>query len=140
MLFHGLRVLPVLLLASCASILSKSTYPVTFDTNPSGANIVINDQDGKAVFAGVAPTTLSLSASAGFFSGARYKLVASLPGYQSASGELVAGLDGWYIGNIILGGLIGLLIVDPLTGAMFKLDDRIVLDLPPTIADPALLP
>jgi hypothetical protein len=30
--------------------------------------------------------------------------------------------------------------VDPLTGAMFKLDDRIVLDLPPTIADPALLP
>jgi hypothetical protein len=30
-------------------------------------------------------------------------------------------LDGWYIGNILLGGLIGMLIVDPISGAMFKI-------------------
>ena len=30
-------------------------------------------------------------------------------------------LDGWYIGNILFGGLIGLLIVGPATGAMWKL-------------------
>jgi hypothetical protein len=35
-------------------------------------------------------------------------------------------LDGWYIGNIIFGGLIGFLIVDPATGAMWKLDTEFV--------------
>lgn len=32
-------------------------------------------------------------------------------------------MDGWYVGNIIFGGLIGLLLVDPITGAMWKLPD-----------------
>ena len=30
-------------------------------------------------------------------------------------------LDAWYFGNILLGGVIGMLIVDPATGAMYKL-------------------
>ncbi|MFH6792762.1 hypothetical protein ACHRCF_16520, partial [Acinetobacter baumannii] len=35
--------------------------------------------------------------------------------------EVTGTLSGWYLGNIIFGGLIGLLIVDPATGAMYKL-------------------
>jgi len=31
-------------------------------------------------------------------------------------------VNGWYFGNILLGGLIGMLIVDPATGAMYRLD------------------
>lgn len=30
-------------------------------------------------------------------------------------------MDGWYWGNILFGGLIGMLAVDPATGAMYKL-------------------
>jgi len=30
-------------------------------------------------------------------------------------------LSGWYWGNILFGGLIGVLIVDPITGKMWKL-------------------
>lgn len=30
-------------------------------------------------------------------------------------------LSGWYFGNLVFGGLIGMLIVDPLTGAMYNL-------------------
>ena len=33
-------------------------------------------------------------------------------------------LNGWYIGNVVFGGLIGLLIVDPETGAMWRLDEN----------------
>lgn len=35
-------------------------------------------------------------------------------------------MDGWYLGNILIGGLIGMLIVDPASGAMyrFKRSDR----------------
>jgi hypothetical protein len=31
-------------------------------------------------------------------------------------------INGWYVGNIVFGGLIGWLIVDPLTGAMWTLN------------------
>ncbi len=44
--------------------------------------------------------------------------------------RLEATLDGWYIGNIIFGGLIGFLIVDPLTGAMWKLPEQAMTSLP----------
>jgi hypothetical protein len=33
-------------------------------------------------------------------------------------------VNGWYFGNIIFGGLIGLLAVDPATGAMYTLQPR----------------
>jgi hypothetical protein len=40
-------------------------------------------------------------------------------------------MDGWYLGNIVFGGLVGLLVVDPLTGAMWKLDPTMNADLTP---------
>lgn len=33
-------------------------------------------------------------------------------------------MNGWYIGNLLFGGIIGLLIVDPATGAMWTLIPR----------------
>ncbi len=33
-------------------------------------------------------------------------------------------MNGWYIANIIFGGLIGLLIIDPATGAMYTLSPK----------------
>jgi hypothetical protein len=35
---------------------------------------------------------------------------------------LKATLSGWYFGNIIFGGLIGMLAVDPATGAMWNIE------------------
>lgn len=119
----------VLLAWGCASIVSKSRYPVTFDSNPTGANIVITDKSGNRIFEGRTPTTLTLSASKGFFSPAEYYIEVSMEGYNTGRATLTAGLDGWYIGNILFGGLIGMLIVDPATGAMWKLDERVVVNL-----------
>ena len=34
-------------------------------------------------------------------------------------------MDGWYAGNILIGGLLGLLIIDPATGSMWKLDESV---------------
>ena len=36
-------------------------------------------------------------------------------------------INGWYFGNIIFGGLIGMLAVDPATGAMYTLSPKEVL-------------
>ena len=121
--FFCLFVITIMLLG-CASILSESQYPVTFDSNPSGAHLKIVNRAGDTVYEGTSPTTITLEASSGFFRGERYKVVASVNGGSSTS-TLTPTLDGWYIGgNILFGGLIGWLIVDPATGAMYKLPSK----------------
>ncbi|MEA2098896.1 MAG: hypothetical protein U9P72_02065 [Campylobacterota bacterium] len=37
--------------------------------------------------------------------------------------KVESGLNGWYFGNIIFGGLLGILIVDPISGAIISYDD-----------------
>lgn len=59
----------------------------------------------------------TLKAGSGFFRGERYVVTATLDG-ETGTATLTPGMDGWYIGNILFGGLIGILIVDPATGAM----------------------
>lgn len=123
------------LLAGCASIVSKSDYPVTFNTNPSGADIEITDRSGKVIFEGKSPAHLTLNASTGFFRGARYSVSASHNGSAPVVRDMTAGLDGWYIANILFGGLIGMLIVDPATGAMYKLENEFIVNLPRSTAE-----
>ena len=45
-------------------------------------------------------------------------------GYLPLERQLEASINGWYFGNIIFGGLIGILIVDPATGAMWKISEE----------------
>lgn len=56
----------------------------------------------------------------------QYTLTFSKEGYEDKMVTIHSRFDGWYLGNILLGGLIGMLIVDPSSGAMyrFKRDDR----------------
>jgi len=115
----------------CASIVSKSQYPVTIKSSPSGAIFTIKDKHGIEIERSTTPSTITLSASSGFFNPARYSLQFEKEGYLPVSVSLSAGMDGWYAGNLIFGGLIGILIVDPATGSMWRLDDAIFGDLSP---------
>lgn len=115
----------------CASIVSKSQYPVMINSNPSGATVTIKNKRGVDVQKATTPATVTLAASAGFFSPANYSFQFEKEGCFPASTSLSAGMDGWYIGNILFGGLIGILIVDPATGAMWKLDDTVYGNLSP---------
>ncbi len=116
----------LLLISGCASIISKSDYPVSFNSAPSGAQVTIKDaKAGRVIYKGKTPCIVTLKAKHGFFSPAQYDVCFNLPGYNTKLVTLDATLDGWYIGNIIFGGLIGFLIVDPATGAMWKLPSNI---------------
>lgn len=117
--------LSLFMLFSCASIVSKSQYPITVSSSPDNAIIIIENKAGEQVFKGTTPTTVTLNASAGFFSGERYTVTYEKDGYESSVRTISSELDGWYIGNILLGGVIGMLIVDPATGAMWKLPEKI---------------
>ena len=60
----------------------------------------------------------------GFFKPAGYEVAFSKEGFQTKKIQVTASVNGWYIGNIIFGGLLGLLIIDPATGAMYTLSPK----------------
>jgi len=122
-------VVGVLICTGCASIVSKSQYPVTIQSNPSGATVVVKNKHGAAIQRATTPATVFLSAKSGFFSPEKYSIEFKKPGCNSCTTALSANLDPWYFGNIIFGGLIGAVIVDPATGAMWKLDKTVIADL-----------
>lgn len=107
----------------CASIISKSSYPVAITSSPENASFIVTNEAGQKIHSGKTPTTLTLEASDGFFSSAQYNVKFKKKGYEDQNISIVPTLDGWYVANILFGGLPGLLIVDPLTGAMFKLPE-----------------
>ncbi len=110
--------------ASCASIVSKSEYPVSINSKPNGADITIVNKANMKVFSGKTPTTLTLKAGAGYFKGEEYSVTFTKEGFTSQTTQIKRGVDGWYIaGNLFFGGLIGYLIVDPATGAMWTLEN-----------------
>lgn len=113
----------VLLLAGCATIVSDSDYMVSVSSNPSAA-FTITDANGFEVYSGETPADVLLPASDGFFSGARYILEFKSEDGNNKRMQLKARLDGWVIGNIFLGGIIGLA-VDASTGAMFLLPEAV---------------
>lgn len=79
------------------------------------------------VYSGKTPYTATLERGAGYFKSARYNVIIEKDGYNSRQLMIDGSPNGWYIGgNFIFGGLIGWLIVDPLTGAMWTLSPEFV--------------
>jgi hypothetical protein len=115
-----------LLSTSCATIVSTSHYPVSIKSSPEESDITIIDRNGQEVFSGRTPTLVELDASAGFFKPANYVIKFKKEGYQNTTAFINSTLDGWYWGNFIFAGLIGFLIVDPATGAMFQIKQNYV--------------
>ena len=116
----------ILFSTSCASIVSKSKWPLSIDSAPTNSKIIITNKKGNEVFTGQTPATLDLKSSNGFFSKEKYQITFSKDGYENKVVPIEFKLNGWYFGNIFIGGLIGLLIVDPATGAMFKIKNEFI--------------
>ncbi len=113
------------LLSNCASIVSKSNWPIAVTSNPSGLQFSVTNRDGRVIHQGITPSTITLPSGAGYFRGERYTITTSRNGKNVGSATIVASLNGWYVGNIVFGGLIGLLIVDPVSGAMYALPKQV---------------
>lgn len=111
----------ITLFASCASIVSQSSYPLIIHSTPKGAQVVISNKKGQDIYTGITPTIVHLDASAGFFSKEKYTVRFTLPEHKEQILSVNTRLDAWYFGNIMVGGVIGMLIIDPATGAMWKL-------------------
>jgi hypothetical protein len=119
----------VAVMSGCSSIISKSEYSVAINSNPSDANFRITNRAGLEVDHGITPKTVVLKSSSGYFKGETYTIAVNKDGFAAQNYTLQSTTDGWYIGNLLFGGLIGMLIVDPATGAMYNLPSRVDVNL-----------
>lgn len=108
----------------CASIIEGSKGTVSITSEPTGAAYTIYNRKGKAVDSGMTPATVTLKRGAGYFSAQKYTVKFEKDGCAPCEARIKTGLSLWYAGgNLIFGGLLGYLVVDPLTGAMWTLSD-----------------
>lgn len=110
--------------SGCATIVAKSSQEITIASVPEGAAVKINNKSGAAVHSGNTPLTVTLKKGRGYFKAERYTVHIAKEGYQAHDITVEGEVNGWYFGNILFGGLIGLLAVDPATGAMYTLKPK----------------
>ncbi len=114
-----------LLFSSCASVATGTHKMVAVDTNPVGAVVEVYNGEGDLVTMSTTPFTIPLKRSAGIFKGGEnYLFIFSLDGYVTDSIILKPSINGWYFGNLLIGGPVGL-IIDPITGAMWTFPEYI---------------
>ena len=102
-----------LVVTSCATIVSGSKQKVSFNSTPAKASVFVNGvQIGYTPF----ETKLKRGVKA-------HKVKIVLEGYKPYEATLTRKFNGWYMGNIAFGGLIGM-IVDISTGAVYRISEK----------------
>ncbi len=120
-----LLVIVAMFMQGCASIVSKSEYIVSIASEPSEATVTVENRDGKLVFTGTTPAQVTLQSAADVFIKGSYTITFEKEGYTKKVVSIVSKIDGWYVaGNFFFGGLLGWLIIDPVSGAMWTLRDN----------------
>jgi hypothetical protein len=112
----SLMALSVIVIAvGCASIMKGTKQTVSVSSSPSAATVKIKTTGGVLVFEGVTPATTSLPKNK------EYLATISLEGYKDATSSISKeGIEGWFWGNLICGGIIGI-VIDLTNGAMNSL-------------------
>jgi uncharacterized protein YceK len=95
--------------SGCATIIHGTTEKVGFSSTPAGATVSV---DG--INSGTTPTFAQLKRSTD------HTVIIDLPGYEKSSFIIESKLSGWFFGNILIGGVIGI-VVDAISGGMYRL-------------------
>ncbi len=125
MWFRYLALAAVVSLTGCASIFNGPSQPVTIQSVPDGSTVSVRNRAGEEIHVGATPVTLTLKRGAGYFKSEIYTLKFSKPGFSDKELTVQGSVSGWYFGNILLGGVLGMVVVDPLTGGMYAIPDKV---------------
>jgi hypothetical protein len=109
-----LTLFSIVLITSCATIIHGAKQDVSITSTPSSAKITI---DGRYV--GETPMTKRLKRKDIHY------VTVELPDYKPYQVTLKRKLDVWVAGNLVFGGLVGL-VIDAATGAMYRLTPKYV--------------
>ena len=97
-------------MTSCATIMTGTKQDIVIKSSPSGAVVKLNNNN-----IGITPITTRLSRNI-----TNQTIRIELDGYKPYEVNIARKFNAWYIGNIIFGQIIGL-IIDAADGAMYKL-------------------
>ena len=122
-----------LTLSGCASIVTGTSQQVTVDSNPGGAKCLIY-RNGARLHEGTTPMTFSVDKSMKDLNIACADAI-----QREARGKSKAGIQPWVFGNIILGGLIGI-IIDIASGAVSLYDSPVMVNFDGSAPVPAIVP
>lgn len=110
--------LSIMLLAGCGTIMQGTTQEIGISSTPSQAIVKVNGQQ-----MGTTPAVLDLKRKRTHF------IQIKLDGYQLFETTLTRKTSGWVWGNLVFGGLPGL-VIDAAAGGMYKLTpDQITADM-----------
>ncbi|HWV57450.1 MAG TPA: PEGA domain-containing protein [Longimicrobiales bacterium] len=99
----------LIVLTGCATIVQGTSQAVGISSSPPGARVLVN-----GVEQGVTPTVLKLKRRE------NHVVVVELEGYHPYTATLTRSVSGWVAGNLVFGGLIGL-VIDAASGGIYKL-------------------
>ncbi|OAB63154.1 hypothetical protein AY599_22760 [Leptolyngbya valderiana BDU 20041] len=97
-------------MTGCGTIINGTTETISINSNPSGATVAVEGHGTVKT-----PATLELKRNRS------HTLNFSLEGYENQTTTVRSGLSGWVFGNIIFGGIPGL-IIDLVTGGWGNLE------------------
>lgn len=147
MFMRNLAVLTTLLVScGCATVVTQSsrsqsswsqtTWPVRLTSSPEGAKVTITNKAGAPVMVKgkhgtplTTPDTVQLPGSASLLQAEKYTFEFKKEGYQPKTVVLDARINKWFYGNAVFIPAFGLgfllFAVDPVTGAMWELDEKV---------------
>lgn len=112
----------ITLLSGCASMMNDRMQTVRITSDTAGDTFQVSNQDDRVIASGRTPAQLELSAAAGYFDGERYTVRFG----RAGAVVIDSTVSGWYWAGLLgLEPVIGPLIIDPLSGAMFKLPEAV---------------
>jgi hypothetical protein len=115
---------------NCASIVHGTRQEISIQSTPTGADVVVKCAKDAPFNAPSTPAEITLKRNRGGCAITVWK-----KGYEPRTFFLTRQLSGWYIANILIGGVIGL-IIDAADGAMFNLSPNQIVALLPQVSAP----
>lgn len=98
---------PIFLLG-CATIVSGRSQKISVNTNPDEATITVNGMAQKS------PCSFTLDRTT-----PSYQVKIEKVGYKTVTLTIKRGINGWIFGNIIFGGIIGI-VIDCASGSVYS--------------------
>jgi len=117
--WHGLGLAMVVALGGCATVTSGGFQTVDIRTEPAGADCMFSRDGVPLARVNPTPGSILVGKSAGSIA-----VLCRKPGFEDTGGTIGSGFQPMTLGNIVLGGIIGV-VVDASTGAMTKYPEAV---------------
>ena len=105
--------------SGCATIVDGRTADITLQSTPTNAIVTVRDDEGATVAQTMTPGVVTLKRGRKWLRPARYTATFEKPGYVAVETPLKPKLNPWTLGNLVVGGPIGLG-VDAASGALWR--------------------